>query len=44
MAEIASRAALSPGTVRNYLSAAAATLGAENRHVAARTARERGWL
>lgn len=44
VAEIATRAALSPGTVRNYLSAAAAKLGAENRHVAARIARERGWL
>ncbi|MCB5907721.1 response regulator transcription factor [Streptomyces pinistramenti] len=44
VAEIAARAALSPGTVRNYLSAAAAKLGAENRHVAARVARERGWL
>ncbi|NGN65344.1 response regulator transcription factor [Streptomyces sp. A7024] len=44
IAEIAARAALSPGTVRNYLSAAAAKLGAENRHVAARLARERGWL
>ncbi|GAA1700854.1 hypothetical protein GCM10009680_47130 [Streptomyces yatensis] len=38
MAEIASHAAPSPGRVRNYLSAAAAELGAENRHVAARTA------
>ncbi|GAA3368518.1 response regulator transcription factor [Streptomyces antimycoticus] len=44
VAEIASHAALSPGTVRNYLSAAAAELGAENRHVAARIARVRGWL
>ncbi|MBB1260877.1 response regulator transcription factor [Streptomyces alkaliterrae] len=44
IAEIARRAALAPGTVRNYLSAAAAKLGAENRHVAARTARERGWI
>ncbi|MFE9064486.1 DNA-binding response regulator [Streptomyces violaceusniger] len=44
VAEIASRAALSPGTVRNYLSAAAAKLGAENRHVAARIARGHGWL
>ncbi|MFG2222256.1 DNA-binding response regulator [Streptomyces sp. NPDC048644] len=44
VAEIAAQAALSPGTVRNYLSAAAAKLGAENRHVAARVARERGWL
>ncbi|MGP3969550.1 response regulator transcription factor [Streptomyces sp. 6N223] len=44
VAEIAKRAALSQGTVRNYLSAAAAKLGAENRHVAVRIARERGWL
>ncbi|MFD7504234.1 response regulator transcription factor [Streptomyces sp. NPDC059850] len=44
IAEIARRAALSPGTVRNYLSAAAAKLHAENRHAAARAARERGWL
>ncbi|MEU0840175.1 response regulator transcription factor [Streptomyces sp. NPDC005962] len=45
IAEIARRAALSPGTVRNYLSAAAAAkLHAENRHAAARAARERGWL
>jgi two-component system response regulator DesR len=44
VAEIASRVALSPGTVRNYLSAATAKLGAENRHAAARMARERGWL
>ncbi|MEU8567028.1 response regulator transcription factor [Streptomyces pathocidini] len=44
VAEIARRAALSPGTVRNYLSSAAAKLSAENRHAAARIARERGWL
>jgi two-component system response regulator DesR len=44
IAEIARRAALSPGTVRNYLSAAAAKLGAGNRHAAARRAHERGWL
>lgn len=44
VAEIARRAALSPGTVRNYLSAAAAKLHAENRHAAVRKARERGWL
>ncbi|WP_052852607.1 response regulator transcription factor [Streptomyces avicenniae] len=44
IAEIAARASLAPGTVRNYLSAAAAKLGAENRHAAARTARDRGWL
>ncbi len=42
--EIAARASLSPGTVRNYLSSATAKLGAENRHAAARIARERGWL
>lgn len=42
--EIAERASLSPGTVRNYLSSATAKLGAENRHAAARLARERGWL
>lgn len=44
IAEIAERAALSQGTVRNYLSAAAAKLGAENRHAAVRLARERGWV
>jgi two-component system response regulator DesR len=44
VAEIARRAALSQGTVRNYLSSAAAKPGAENRHTAARMARERGWL
>lgn len=42
--EIAQRAALSPGTVRNYLSAAAGKLQAANRHEAARTARARGWI
>ncbi|MFE0732177.1 response regulator [Streptomyces antibioticus] len=42
--EIAERAALSPGTVRNYLSSAATKLGAENRHAAVRLARERGWV
>lgn len=42
--EIASRAHLSPGTVRNYLSAAVAKLGVANRHEAVRAARERGWL
>lgn len=42
--EIARRASLSSGTVRNYLSAAAAKLGAENRHAAVRAARERGWI
>ncbi|MGW7054441.1 response regulator [Streptomyces sp. NPDC054887] len=44
VAEIAERAALSPGTVRNYLSSAASKLGAENRHAAVRLARERGWV
>ncbi|MBU2670789.1 response regulator transcription factor [Actinoplanes bogorensis] len=42
--EIARGAALSPGTVRNYLSAAAGKLGAANRHEAARLAREQGWI
>ncbi|WP_434591938.1 response regulator [Streptomyces sp. A5-4] len=44
VAEIAQRAALSPGTVRNYLSSAASKIGAENRHTAVRIARERGWV
>lgn len=44
MAEIAERASLSQGTVRNYLSSAASELGAENRHTAVRLARERGWV
>ncbi|WP_314175739.1 response regulator transcription factor [Streptomyces winkii] len=44
VAEIAERVSLTPGTVRNYLSAATAKLGAGNRHAAARMARERGWL
>jgi two-component system response regulator DesR len=44
IADIAQKASLTQGTVRNYLSAAAAKLGAENRHAAARMARERGWI
>ncbi|MFC8235308.1 response regulator [Streptomyces sp. NPDC057284] len=44
VAEIAERASLSQGTVRNYLSAAASKLGAENRHAAVRLARDRGWV
>ncbi len=44
IAEIAQRAALSPGTVRNYLSSAAAKLCADNRHAAVRIARSQGWL
>ncbi|WP_344564416.1 response regulator transcription factor [Streptomyces axinellae] len=44
IADIAREASLTQGTVRNYLSAAVAKLGAENRHAAARMARERGWI
>lgn len=44
IADIAARAALSPGTVRNYLSNAILKLGAANRHDAVRAARERGWI
>ena len=42
--EIALRLALSPGTVRNYLSEAAAKLRASNRIEAGRIARANGWL
>jgi two-component system, NarL family, response regulator DesR len=42
--EIAARAHLSPGTVRNHLSAAAAKLGAPNRHAAVEAARRHGWI
>jgi two-component system, NarL family, response regulator DesR len=42
--EIAARAALSPGTVRNYLSSAATKLGAANRHEACAVARRMGWI
>lgn len=42
--EIARRASLSPGTVRNYLSSAASKLGAANRHEAASRARAHGWI
>lgn len=42
--EIAARAHLSPGTVRNYLSAAVAKTGASNRHEAVHIARAQGWL
>ena len=44
VAEVARRASLSTGTVRNYLSSAATKLSADNRHTAVRIARERGWL
>ena len=42
--EIAARAHLSPGTVRNHLSSAAAKLGAPNRHAAVDIARRHGWV
>lgn len=42
--EIGRALELSPGTVRNYLSEAAAKLGASNRIEASRIAREQGWL
>lgn len=42
--EIAERAALAPGTVRNYLSSVTTKLGVENRHAAAQLARQRGWI
>ncbi|MGO1590948.1 MAG: response regulator transcription factor [Ancrocorticia sp.] len=42
--EIAARAHLSKGTVRNYLSSAAIKLDAPNRHVAAEIARTKGWI
>jgi two-component system, NarL family, response regulator DesR len=42
--EIAARASLSTGTVRNYLSSAVSKLGVANRHEAVHRARERGWI
>lgn len=42
--EIATRASLSPGTVRNYLSSAMIKLDAANRHDAAVIARRLGWI
>jgi two-component system response regulator DesR len=42
--DIAQRAALSAGTVRNYLSSAAAKLGAANRHDAVPVPRTHGWI
>jgi two-component system response regulator DesR len=42
--EIAHRASLSPGTVRNYLSNAMTKLDAANRHEACVTARRLGWI
>jgi two-component system, NarL family, response regulator DesR len=44
VSEIAEKLFLSEGTVRNYLSAAMAKVGARNRAQAVRTADERGWL
>lgn len=44
VSSIASRVHLSPGTVRNYLSAAIGKTGASTRVEAARVAQERGWL
>jgi two-component system, NarL family, response regulator DesR len=43
-ADIAAELALSPGTVRNYLSESIDKLRASNRFDAARIAREKGWL
>jgi two-component system response regulator DesR len=42
--QIAARASLSPGTVRNYLSSAVSKLGAANRHEAVALARTQGWI
>jgi len=42
--EIAAAVHLAPGTVRNYLSAAMAKLGAVTRHAAAHHAWEQGWI
>jgi two-component system response regulator DesR len=42
--EIAARASLSAGTVRNYLSNAVGKLGAANRHDACAIARRMGWI
>ncbi|MQA12951.1 MAG: response regulator [Pseudonocardiaceae bacterium] len=44
VADIAASVHLAPGTVRNYLSAAMAKLGAATRHEAARRAWEEGWI
>lgn len=42
--EIAARVALTPGTVRNYLSSAGQKLNAANRHDAVDVARRHGWI
>ena len=44
IAVVAGRLHLSPGTVRNHLSAAIQKLGARNRAASARIAKEKGWL
>jgi two-component system response regulator DesR len=44
IADIAARLHLSPGTVRNHLSAAIQKLGARNRAEAAAIAQQKGWL
>ncbi|GID90889.1 DNA-binding response regulator [Amorphoplanes digitatis] len=44
IADIAAAVHLAPGTVRNYLSAAMAKLGAATRHAAAHHAWEQGWI
>ena len=44
VAAIAERVHLSPGTVRNYLSAAIGKTGTSTRVEAARVARDRGWI
>ncbi|KPH97802.1 two component transcriptional regulator, LuxR family [Actinobacteria bacterium OK074] len=41
---IAERAALAPGTVRNYLSSVTRKLGADNHHAAVHLALRRGWI
>ena len=42
--EIAARAHLSPGTVRNHLSAVIGKTGTDTRYEAVRQARDNGWL
>lgn len=42
--QIAQRASLSPGTVRNYLSSAAAKLNTANRYESVQIARTHGWI
>ncbi|MFF6995476.1 DNA-binding response regulator [Streptomyces sp. NPDC008313] len=44
IADIAERAVLTPGTVRNYLSSATSKLGLSNRHEAVHEAQARGWI